>query len=174
MVLASRKASTQVAVAPVISYQPAGVRRRGRGVAYEWSLPAVLAFVDRGIELKRARQAASSSAYIVAYQGVRLRTLEMVRRWLLRAEQTGQSIIEVPSRGTKDEQYDLGGYMTVAAWFGRFIHDDLSQSLYCPRCRKSYPRERLKFVILGHCPSGRRARAPTGESCPEGHLLIRD
>jgi hypothetical protein len=102
----------------------------------------------------------------------------MVQRWLLKAERTGQQIIEVPSRGTPDERFDLGGYMTVAGWFGRFIHDGLYQSVYCPRCRKSYAKDRPKFVVLRPCPSGRRGqgrsgRAPTGETCPSGHLLIR-
>jgi hypothetical protein len=175
--VASRKPSTQVAVPPVISYQPAGVRQRGRRVAYEWSLLTVLEVVEKGIELKRTQRVAPKM-YIAAYQGVRLRTLEMVRRWLLTAERAGQQIIEVPSRGTPDERYDLGGHMTIAGWFGRFIHDGLYQSVYCPRCRKSYPQDSLKFIILGPCPSGRRdrvrrARAPTGEACPKGHLLIR-
>jgi hypothetical protein len=176
--VASREVPTQAPAVPVISFQPAGVRKRGRGVAYEWSLPTVLEFVEKGIELKRAQQTLQGEIYILAYGGVRLRTLEMVRRWLLKGERAGQQIIEVASRGTPDERYDLGVYMTVAGWFARFIHDGLYQSVYCPRCRKSYPKGRLKFVILGLCPSGRRgqtqrARALTGETCPKGHLLIR-
>ncbi len=173
----SRETSTRV-VDPVISYQPAGRRRRGRGVAYEWPLSTVLTFIDRGIALKRAQRTPPGNVYIVAYQGVRLRTLEMVRRWLLRAARASQPIVEVPSRGTPNERYDLPGHVTVAAWFGRFIHDGLYENVYCPRCRKSYPKNRLKFVILGPCPSGRggprrHARAPTGRTCPKRHLLMR-
>lgn len=174
-VVSSRKASSQARVAPIISYQPAGVRQRGRGVAYEWSLPTVLKFVEKGIEFKRVKQTPPTGSYIVAYDGVRLRTLEMVRRWLLKAKQAKEQIIEVPSRGTPNERYDLGGHLTIAGWFGRFIHDELYQDIYCPWCRKSYSKSKLKFVILGPCPSGEQGhgRAPTGDACPKGHLLIR-
>lgn len=177
--VAPRKVPAQVTVTPVISYQPAGVRQRGRGVAFEWLLPTVLEFVEKGIELKLAKHAPQSDTYTVAYNRVRLRTLKMVRRWLLKAERSGQPITEVPSRGTPDERLDLGGYITVAGWFGRFMHDGLYLTVYCPRCKKSYPKDKLRFVILGPCRSGvrgnpRRARAPTGDTCPKGHLLIRD
>lgn len=173
------EAPAPVAVARVISYQPAGVRNRGRGVAFEWSLPTVREFVEKGIELKRARRAPPGNTYIVAYDRVPLRTLEMIRRWLHKAERADQQIVEVPSRGIPKERYNLGGYITIAGWFGKFIHDGLYQSVYCPRCDISYAKDRLKFVILGPCPSGQRGRvrecrAPTGQTCPEGHLLIRD
>src|SRR5262249_30085965 len=176
-----RKSRSRGKPVQVISYQPAGCRRRGRGMAFEWLLPEVLRFVEAGIELKQNGQPPPNDAYIVGYDRVRLRTLEMVRRWLLKAQRSNESLIEVPSRGTPEEQYDLGGYLTVAAWFGRFIHDWRHRSLYCPQCKKSYAKGNVKFVILGPCPSGqprprvvRRERAPTGYACPKGHLLIRD
>jgi hypothetical protein len=164
------------AVTPLISYQPAGVRKRDRGVAFEWPMTEVLRFVDEGIELKQQHR--RTDTYIVGYDGVDQRTLERVRRWLLKAQRSQEPIVEVPSTGAFEERHNVGHYITVAKWFARFIHDWHHKSIYCPQCRKSYPKGKDKFVILGPCPSGRRvhprhARAPTGLTCPRGHLLMR-
>jgi hypothetical protein len=171
-----RKSASPVAVTPLISYQPFGVRKRGRGVAFVWPLAVVLRFVEEGIDLKRQRR--RPKGYLVGYDRVDLPTLERVRRWLLKDQRSQEPIVEVPSTGAFQERYDVGRYVTVAKWFGRFIHDWRHQSVYCPRCRESYPKGKVKFVILGPCPSGwphppRHGRAPTGLACPKGHLLLR-
>lgn len=140
-VATSRKARSHVAVTPIISYQPLGVRKHGRGVAYEWPLPVVLRFVEEGIRLKQHHLQAPKNAYIVGYDRVTLPTLQMVRRWLLKALATPRPIIEVPSTGAFAERYDCGGYVTVANWFGKFIHDGRHKSLFCPKCKKSYQKD---------------------------------
>jgi hypothetical protein len=164
------------ASAPVVSYQPSGVRDRGRGVAYEWLLPDVLRFVEKGIELKRTG-GASGLPYTVGYDRVRLEVLERVRRWLLKAQRSAQPLVEVHRpRGTLWERYHRGSYVSVARWFSRFACDGRHRSIYCPWCRTSYANGKEKFVTLGPYPSLRRTsrqRAPTGLTCPRGHLLER-
>lgn len=174
-IVTRRNARTQVAVTPLISYQPFGVRKRGRGVAYEWSFPVVLQFVEEGINLKEHHLPPPKNAYIVGYDRVGLRTLQMVRRWLLMAQGSAKPIIEVPSTGAFEERYDCGGYITVAKWFGFFIHDGRHQSIFCPKCKKSYPKDRLKFVIgfPDRCTNDCHGRAPTYWACPKKHLLLR-
>lgn len=175
--VAGRKAKPAADAEVLISYQPAGCRKSGRGVAFEWPLPVVLRLVETGIAIKQKRRAPNKH-YVVGYDRVGLRTLERVRGWLLGARDSGQPVVEVPSRGTPRKRYDMGGHMTVAGWFGRFVYDGRHRSVYCPWCRKSYPKDRLKFAVLGDCPSGLysvglRRRAPTGLVCPKRHVLRR-
>ena len=156
----------------LITYKPSG-----RGVAFEWLLPDVLRFVDEGIKLKRASRVPKGT-HLVGYD-VALSTLERVRRWILKAQRSAEPVVEVPSCRTPRKRCDLVGYVSVREWFAlAFVSDWLHHSIYCPRCRTSYPNGQEKFVILGPCRSGRhgltsRGRAPTALTCPKGHLIER-
>jgi hypothetical protein len=157
----------------LITYKPSG-----RGVAYEWLLPDVLRFVDEGIALKRGSRV-PKGPYVGAYD-VALSTLERVRRWLLKAQRLAEPTVKIPTPRKFRKRDGPRAYVSVRDWFAfKFFNDGVHRSFYCPRCRTSYRNGQEKFVLLGPCRSGShgptsRERAPTGLTCPEGHLIERD
>jgi len=156
----------------LITFEPSG-----RGVAFEWLLPDVLRFVDAGIRRKGGSPVRGGTR--LAGYDVAPGTLERVRRWLLKAQRSAEPVVEIPRRRAPRRRYGPGRYVSVADWFASgFVNDWLHRSIYCPRCRKSYPNGQEKFVLLGPCRSGTRGssrtRAPTALTCPKGHLLKRE